>query len=345
MYNTDNSVALCCAISERVLTLDGSMGVMLQRLGLGDSETRGRRFMTHSYPLVGNFDVLCLSRPELVTDVHRKYLEAGADIIETNTFNSNRLSQARYGLTDLVEELNTAGARLARREADRFMAENPGRRCFVAGSIGPTGIAASFSSDVNDPAVHSVEFNRLVEAFEEQAGGLIKGGADLLLVETVFDLINAKAAISGINRAKEELNCDIPFVLSITVSETSGRILSGHTIEAFVTTVTPFKPLATGINCSADPGSLAPFLRKLASVSSFPVVFYPNAGHPDEKGDYASTPEIFASEIKTLLKEKLVNIVGGCCGTTPEHIALLAKLAKEFDPRPIDFAANVHGKS
>lgn len=335
MNNQDTIASLRYALSNGVLTLDGSMGVMLQRLRLSDSETKGHRFMTHPYPLAGDFDVLCLSRPELVAEVHWKYLEAGADIIETNTFNSNSFSQARYGLSDRVEEMNIAGARLAKSEADRFMSENPGKRCFVAGSMGPTGMAASLSSDVNDPAARSIDFMDLAHAFEEQAKGLIKGGVDFLLVETVFDLLNAKAAVFGINRARKELNSETPFVLSITVSETSGRILSGHTIESFVTAMSSFNPLAMGINCSAGPDKLVPFLRELTAVSPFPVIFYPNAGHPDELGNYAQTPEIFSSEIKKLLDEGLLNIVGGCCGTTPEHMHLISALAKDAEPRHV----------
>lgn len=333
MNNKSIKTLLNSALEERVLVLDGSMGVMLQRLGLDESGTRGRRFMTHPYPIAKDFDVLCLTRPDVVADVHRRYLEAGADIIETNTFNSNRMSQSHYGLSGYVEEMNIAGARIARDTADRYMEENPDRTVFVAGSIGPSGAAASLSSDVNDPSARSVDFTTLSEAFEEQTRGLIKGGVDILLAETVFDMLNAKATLHGIVNAQREMGSNLPVFISITISETSGRMLSGHTVEAFVTAVSDFKPFAIGINCSAGPSLLSPYLRRLAAVSPVPVIFYPNAGHPDELGQYSSTPDIFAEEIKGLLDEGLVNIVGGCCGTSPDHIARLYNEVKQIMPR------------
>lgn len=343
MNNKNIKTLLKSALEERVLVLDGSMGVMLQRLGLDEAGTRGRRFMTHPYPLAKDFDVLCLTRPEVVVDVHRRYLEAGVDIIETNTFNSNRMSQSHYGLSDYVEEMNIAGARIARDTADRYMQENPDRTVFVAGSIGPSGASASLSSDVNDPSARSVDFNTLSEAFEEQTRGLIKGGVDILLAETVFDMLNAKATLHGIAEAQYKMGSNLPVFISITVSETSGRMLSGHTVEAFVTAITDFKPFAIGINCSAGPSLLSPYLRQLAAVSPVPVIFYPNAGHPDELGQYSCTPDIFAEEIKGLLDEGLVNIVGGCCGTSPDHILRLSQEVKRIMPRKYGNDSSAHG--
>lgn len=308
-------LSLASALRQGVSVLDGSMGVMLQRLGRS-----------------GNFDALCLSEPELIADIHRRYLEAGADIIETNTFNSNRLSQRAYGMEGLVGELNRAGARIARREVDRATAIDPTRPRFVAGSMGPTGVSASISADVEDPAARSVTFAELAEAYAEQAYALIEGGVDVLLVETAFDLLNAKAAVSGIAEANSRLNSEVPFILSMTVSEASGRLLSGHTPQAVLAAVAEFRPLALGFNCSAGPASLAAFAAELAEISPFPVIFYPNAGLPDELGRYSETPELFTAHIRPLLEAGKLNIVGGCCGTGPEHIKAIAEIAHRAEP-------------
>ncbi len=335
MQDIKDKISLPQALSRKVLVLDGSTGVVLQRRKLSANDFAGRRFITHPYPLAGNFDILCLSRPEIVEEVHRGYLEAGADIIETNTFNSNRLSQARYGCSHLVAEINRAGAVIARRVADEYESRQPGRRCFVAGSIGPTGVAASLPADVNDPAARQVDFTELADAYAEQAAALIEGGADVLLIETIFDILNAKAAIAGVEQARVTAGSDIPFILSVTISDTTGRLLSGHTLDAFVTAVASARPLAVGVNCSAGPDGLAAYVRDLARKSPFPIIFYPNAGLPDELGQYVETPLSFASTTKTLLDEGLVNIVGGCCGTTPEHIAAIAPLAAAAEPRTV----------
>ncbi|MDE5643867.1 MAG: methionine synthase [Muribaculaceae bacterium] len=310
-------------LAERVMLLDGSTGVMIQRLGLGESDFRGNRFAGHSRPLKGDNDVLCLTAPEIVSDIHRRYLQAGADIIETNSFNANRLSQREYGLESYVRDINLAAATLARREADSFAAD--GRPRFVAGSMGPTAHAASLPADVDDPALRSTDFGELSEAYAEQAGALIDGGVDMLLIETIFDIINAKAAVAGARRAMEERDCDVPLILSMTVSDTSGRILSGQTPEAFLSIMEYARPLAVGFNCSAGPAGLMPFVRRLAAESPFPVIFFPNAGLPDSLGHYAETPERFASALRPLLAEGAVNIIGGCCGTGPDHIARLAQ--------------------
>jgi len=311
------------AIASRVLTLDGSTGVMFQRMKLDEATVRGRRFLTHTRPLAANFDILCLSRPDLVAGVHRAYLEAGADIIETDTFNSNALSQREYATSHLVRDINRAGAAIARREAEAF--SSPEKPRFVAGAMGPTALSASLPVDVDDPSARAVSFDTLADAYCEQALGLIEGGADLLLIETAFDLLNAKAAAMGARRAMAESHTDIPIVFSFTLSDASGRILSGHTPAAILAAVAPLAPLAVGYNCSAGPEGLAEAVRELASVSPFPVIFYPNAGLPDRMGGYSVTAADFAAAMKPLLAEGIVNIAGGCCGTTPEHIEALAR--------------------
>lgn len=319
-------------IRRKVLLLDGSMGVMIQRMKLTEEQFRGERFKNHPIALKGNNDILCLTAPEVISSIHRQYLEAGADIIETNTFNSTALSQHEYGTERLVRELNIAGARIARAEADRYSTD--GHMRFVAGSIGPTGVAASMSADINDPASRSVSFDELSRAFEEQAGALIEGGVDILLAETIFDALNAKAAINGIRRAMTAYDVDLPLILSITVSDSSGRILSGHTPEAFLSIVRHARPFAVGFNCSAGPASLEPFIRRMASASPYATIFYPNAGLPDSMGNYNEDPARFATAVAPLLHDGCLNIVGGCCGTTPTHIAELSRIiANDSHPR------------
>lgn len=310
------------AMRKRVLTLDGSTGVMFQRMSLSEGAVRSRRFLTHPRPLATNFDILCLSRPDLVAAVHKTYLDAGADIIETNTFNANALSQREYATEHLVLEINRTGASIARHEADT--ASSPEKPRFVAGAMGPTALSASLPVDVDDPSLRAVDFDTLADAYTIQAQGLIEGGADFLLIETAFDLLNVKAAAAGARRAMESLGVEIPLVFSFTISDASGRILSGHTPLAILTTIAPFSPLAVGFNCSAGPEGLAQIIREFAAVSPFPVIFYPNAGLPDRMGHYSLTAAGFASAMRPLLTDGVLNIAGGCCGTTPEHIAALA---------------------
>lgn len=332
--NGVNSRLISDLLTRRVLILDGSMGVMIQRLGLSENDFRGSSLKNHPQPLKGNNDILCLTYPEAVANIHRQYLEAGADIIETNTFNSTVLSQREYGTEGLVREINLAGASIAREVADQF--STPDWPRFVAGSIGPTGFSASLSADVNDPAARTVSFSEMHEAFAAQAGALIDGGVDLLLIETVFDALNAKAAIAGVRSAMAVRGVDIPLILSITVSDTSGRLLSGHTPEAFMAIVSSARPLAVGFNCSAGPASLAAYVRRLAAICPYETIFYPNAGLPDTLGAYAETPAKFAAAIRPLLRDGVLNIVGGCCGTLPEHIAALKGTVNLFaNPRRI----------
>lgn len=302
------------ALARRVLVLDGSLGVQIGRL----LATGGR-----------NVDSLNITDPGIVARVHRDYLAAGADIIETNTFNSNRLSQSAYALQDRVRELNIRGAEIARRQADAFQQREPGRIRFVAGSMGPTAASASLPNDVDNAAGRAVEFDTLQRDAAEQAGALMDGGVDLLLLETCFDALNIKAQLSGIREAMAERNLDVPVVVSMTLSDASGRLLSGHTPEAVLTMIENFNPAAVGFNCGAGPESLVPHLRRLAAVSPYPVIFYPNAGLPDRLGNYSQTAESFSQVIGPLLNEGSLNIIGGCCGTDPSHITAVAKIAKD----------------
>lgn len=315
-------------LARRILVLDGSMGVMVQRLGLSEAEYRGQHFLTHDHALSGNVDVLCISAPSHIEAIHQAYIDAGADIIETNTFNSNALSQAEYGLSDHVRELNLAATHLARRVADRY-----GR--FVAGSMGPTAVAASLPDDVTDSSHRAIDFETLQQAAYEQAGALIDGGVDMILLETAYDALNVKAQMRGIRRAADERGADIPIVVSLTLSDRSGRLLSGHTPEAVLTMIEHERPFAVGFNCGAGAESLAVHLRRLAEIAPYPIVFYPNAGLPDRLGNYSETPDKFADDIQAFAADGLINIAGGCCGTTPEHIARLSQAVKKLSPRKL----------
>lgn len=302
----------------RVLTLDGALGVQLQRL----LATAG-----------GNIDMLNITRPEVVAAVHRSYLEASADIIETNTFNSNAISQQEYAMEHRVEELNRRGVEIAHAEARRAEEQDPSRPRFVAGSMGPTPVAASLPDDVDDPAHRAVDFDTLAEAARQQSEALIRAGVDLIILETCFDALNIKAQLFGIRQSLNALNSDLPLIVSVTLSEASGRLLSGHTLDAVLTIVKEFRPDAVGFNCGAGPDSLAQHVRELADKSPYPIIFYPNAGLPDRMGNYSPTPEQFADTVRQLLDDRLLNIVGGCCGTTPKHIAYISELARDATPR------------
>ncbi len=324
-------------LGERIVVLDGAMGTMIQSYGLGEEDFRGDRFKDHFIELRGNNDLLNLTRPELVADIHRRYLEAGADIIETNTFNSTRISQSDYGLEDLAYELSKAGAQIARQTADEFMYRYPHRRCFVAGSIGPTNKTLSISPDVNNPSFRAITFQELVDAYYEQVRGLVEGGVDILLAETVFDTLNLKAAIFAMERFFDEYPVRLPIMLSVTITDASGRTLSGQTIEAFWYSVMHAKPLSVGINCALGAGQMRPYIEELSRIADCYISCYPNAGLPNPLSEtgYDEDPETTAGLLEKLAKDGLLNIVGGCCGTTPDHIRLISERLKGIPPRKI----------
>lgn len=320
---------LSALVKERILVLDGAMGTMIQRYQLGEAEFRGERFADVPGMMKGNNDLLCLTRPDVVTDIHRRYLEAGADIIETNTFNAQRISMADYHMEEHCREINLAGVRLAREEADRFTAMNPDKPRFVAGSVGPTNKTCSMSPDVNDPAFRAVTFDQMADAYEEQMKALLEGGVDALLIETIFDTLNAKAAICAATRAMEIVGRKVPLMLSVTVADMGGRTLSGQTLGAFLTSVRHAPVFSVGLNCSFGAAQLKPFLRELAAEAPYYISVYPNAGLPNSLGEYDQTPEEMAGEMAGFLQEGLVNIIGGCCGTTDAYIARFARMVNE----------------
>ncbi|HEU4763115.1 MAG TPA: methionine synthase [Gemmatimonadales bacterium] len=320
-------------LRDRILVLDGAMGTMLQRLGLAEADFRGARFRAHPHDLRGNNDLLNLTRPDAVRDIHRAYLDAGADIVETNTFNATAISQADYGLEALARELSAAGARLAREAADDAMRRDPARPRFVAGVLGPTNRTASLSPDVNDPGARKVTFDELVAAYRENAAGLLEGGADLLLVETVFDTLNCKAALFAIEEEFAARGARVPLMVSATITDRSGRTLSGQTVEAFWISIAHAAPLVVGLNCALGPRELAPHVRELARVTPALVSVHPNAGLPNAFGGYDETPGAMATVLRQFAAEGLVNIVGGCCGTTPDHIRAIAEAVRGLPPR------------
>ena len=322
-------------LKQRIVVLDGAMGTMIQRYNLSEEDFRGAEFAEHSCRLEGNNDLLVLTRPDVISAIHRSYLEAGADIIETCTFNSQRISQAEYGLQEQVRRLNTEAARLARAEADRMSAITADRPRFVAGSIGPTAKSLSISPDVENPALRAIDFDTLKSAYIEQIEALVDGGVDLLLVETVFDTLNAKAALSAAQCVFESRGKQLPVMLSITVADQAGRTLSGQTLEAVVASVAHFNLTTIGLNCSFGASKMEPFLRELSDLTSCYISAYPNAGLPDAMGQYDQTPAMMAADIARFAARGVVNIVGGCCGSTPEHIAAIAEAVKDFAPREV----------
>jgi 5-methyltetrahydrofolate--homocysteine methyltransferase len=328
-----SSPAIREALLERILVLDGAMGTMLQRYNFSEQDFRGERFKDFSYSLKGNNDLLSITQPQAIRDVHAKYFEAGADIVETNTFSSTTIGMADYHLEDIVYELNYESAKIAREVADSFTAKNPDKPRFVAGSIGPTNRTASMSPDVNDPGYRAVSFDDLRIAYKQQVEALIDGGSDLLLVETIFDTLNAKAALFAIEEVKDERNIDIPIMVSGTITDASGRTLSGQTVEAFLISISHIPLLSVGFNCALGADQLKPYLKELAHNTSFNISAHPNAGLPNAFGEYDETPEQMQVFIKEYLDDNLVNIIGGCCGTTPEHIKLIADIAKDYKPR------------
>ena len=328
---------LKAAIKERVLTLDGAMGTMIQRYKLDEAAFRGERFREFKHSLKGNNDILVLTQPQVIREIHEKYLEAGADIIETNTFNGTRISQADYHTEEYVYDINFAAARLAREAADNFSASGSGKPRWVAGSMGPTNKTASLSPDVQNPAFRAVTFDQLYEAYREQTRGLIDGGVDMLMVETIFDTLNAKAALIGVFDEIEArgLKGKFPVVASGTITDLSGRTLSGQTLEAFLFSLSHFDLFAIGLNCALGARELRPYIKELAAKAPFPVIAFPNAGLPNQFGEYDQPPAQMAEYIKDFLDNGFVNLVGGCCGTTPEYIARFSELAAKAIPRVV----------
>ena len=320
-------------IQKRILILDGAMGTMLQRYNFSEEDFRGERFKDFPHPLKGNNDLLSLTQPAAIRDVHAQYFAAGADIVETNTFSGTTIGMADYHLEDFVYELNFESAKLAREVADEFTAKNPSKPRFVAGSIGPTNRTASMSPDVNDPGYRAVTFDDLRIAYKQQVEALIDGGSDILLVETIFDTLNAKAALFAIEEVKEERNLDIPVMVSGTITDASGRTLSGQTVEAFLISISHIPLLSVGFNCALGADQLKPYLARLSRNTTLNISAHPNAGLPNAFGQYDQTAEEMQGLIREYLQDNLINIIGGCCGTTPEHIKLIADVAAEFEPR------------
>jgi len=335
MNRTDRIAALEAAAKERILILDGGMGTMIQRHKPTEADYRGERFKDWPSDLKGNNDLLVLTQPAIIKGVHEAYLEAGADIIETNSFNAQRISMADYGMEDLSAEINLEAAKLAREAADAYTAKTPEKPRFVAGSIGPTNRTASLSPDVNNPGFRNISFDELVEAYEEQTRALIEGGVDAILIETVFDTLNAKAAGFAAKKAFDETGVDLPLMLSGTVTDLSGRNLSGQTPEAFWYSLRHLKPFSVGMNCAFGADQLRPPVALLSKVADAYMSVYANAGLPNAMGEYDESPESMARAMASWAADGLLNIVGGCCGTTPDHIAAIAKAVAPYPPRPV----------
>lgn len=315
--------------------LDGAMGTMIQRHPLEEADFRGERFKNHTHPLKGNNDLLSLTRPDIIKDIHRQYFEAGADIAETNTFSGTSVAQADYHLEEIVYELNFQSAKIAREVADEVTAREPHKPRFVAGAMGPTNKTLSLSPEVNNPGYRALTFDQLKDAYTVQAKGLLDGGVDLLLVETIFDTLNAKAALFAIQDLFEELGKEVPIMVSGTITDASGRTLSGQTTEAFLVSVSHVPMLSIGLNCALGAKQLRPYLQVLNEQAPFFVSAYPNAGLPNEFGQYDEGPEEMGEQIEEFMKEGLINIIGGCCGTTPDHIRVIASLAARYKPRVV----------
>ena len=319
-------------VRQRILILDGALGTMIQKYNLTEEEFRGGRFVEQPGQMKGNNDLLCLTAPHVIQDIHRKYLEVGADIIETNTFNAQRISMADYQVEDYCREINLAAAKIARELADEYTAKNPEKPRFVAGSVGPTNKTCSMSPDVNNPAFRAIAFDELMDAYQEQMEALLEGGVDAILIETIFDSLNAKAAVYAAMEAMEKVGREVPLMLSITVADTGGRTLSGQTLDAFLASVQHAPIFSIGLNCSFGAKQLKPFLQQLAKRAPYYISAYPNAGLPNSLGEYDQTPEDMAREVKEYIDEGLVNIIGGCCGTTEAYIAQYGPLVEGAKP-------------
>jgi len=317
-------------LNSRILVLDGAMGTMIQTYKLEEEDFRGDKFKDHNIPLKGNNDLLSITRPEIIKEIHRGYLNAGADIIETNTFSSTSIAMKDYGLENIVYELNYESAKIAKEVASEF-----NEKKYVAGSIGPTNKTASMSPDVNDPGFRAVSFDELVESYSEQVKGLVDGGSDILLVETVFDTLNAKAALMAISNYFEENKTSLPIMVSGTITDNSGRTLSGQTVNAFLISLSHFPLLSIGFNCALGADQLTPYMKRLSNSTNFFTSAHPNAGLPNAFGEYDQTPDEMLTQVRGYFDDNLVNIIGGCCGTTYEHIKVISEEVKKYKPRKI----------
>jgi len=327
--------ALHDALKQRILVLDGAMGTMIQRRSLAEADFRGERFRAHGKDLRGNNDLLNLTRPDVIREIHAEYLDAGADILETNTFNSTAISQADYGLETIVAELNLAGARIAREAADACAARTPARPRFVAGVLGPMTRTLSLSPDVNDPGFRAVSFDQVKDAYAVAARALIEGGVDLLMVETIFDTLNAKAALFAIDEELEAAGIRLPIMISGTITDASGRTLSGQTVRAFWNSVRHARPLSIGLNCALGARELRPHVEELARIADVYVSAHPNAGLPNAMAEYDEQPRETAGFIREWAQSGWLNITGGCCGTTPDHIRAIAEAVAPLAPRAV----------
>ena len=326
------------SINKRILVLDGAMGTMIQAYSLEEEDFRGERFKDYESSLKGNNDLLSITQPKIIEEIHRKYLQAGADILETNTFSSNSISMADYNMEDLVYELNFESAKIAKSLTKEFTLKDLSKPRFVAGSIGPTNKTASMSPDVSDPGFRAITFDKLVTSYTEQIQGLVDGGVDILLLETIFDTLNAKAALFAIDTFMEKNKLNLPLMVSGTITDQSGRTLSGQTVNAFMISVSHMPIFSIGFNCALGADQLMPYVKRLSDKSEFYTSAHPNAGLPNAFGEYDQTPEEMQKLIENYLKDGIVNIIGGCCGTTEEHIKLIADSAKKYSPRKINLS-------
>ncbi len=323
-------------IKKRILVLDGAMGTMIQQYNFTEEDYRGEQFKDFHVSVKGNNDMLSLTQPKAIKEIHKKYLAAGADIIETNTFSSTTIAMVDYEMEEFVYDLNYQSAKIAKEAAEKFTAKNPLKPRFVAGSMGPTNRTASMSPDVNDPGFRAITFDDLRKAYKQQVEALIDGGVDILMVETVFDTLNAKAALFAIEEVKAERSIDIPIMVSGTITDASGRTLSGQTAEAFLISISHIPLLSIGFNCALGASQLTPHLEVLAQKSELKISAHPNAGLPNAFGEYDETPEQMAAQIETYLEKNLVNIIGGCCGTTPAHIKAIADVVDAYKFRNVE---------
>jgi 5-methyltetrahydrofolate--homocysteine methyltransferase len=335
MNRNPSYAALEAAAKERILIIDGAMGTMIQRHKLDEAGYRGARFKGWTRDVKGNNDLLVLTQPEIIGEIHEAYLEAGADILETNTFNAQAISLADYGMEELAYEMNVAAAKIARAAADKWTKKTPDKPRFVAGAVGPTNRTASISPKVSDPGFRNVDFDELREAYKEQIRGLMDGGADIIIIETIFDTLNAKAAGFATLEVFDEKGVELPVIISGTITDRSGRTLSGQTPEAFWYSMRHLRPFSVGLNCALGAELMRPYLAELSAVAETRISAYPNAGLPNAMGEYDETPDDMACQIEPWAKDGIVNIVGGCCGSTPDHIRHVAEHVGRYGPRKI----------